>query len=837
MEHTKKNSKKTSFPAPRSSLPVIQFQDGDYGKSIIAFPSIIIPIPVVLDSILEKRISQAGRVIFGHTHEFKIIETENGREAMPDPYRYATLGTIRRITHAKESAKVDIELTARIRMDVINLEEICICDRWEVIGEEYPTPFEFHTESFQRHIRVIKDVVSNVGAINIAGEIFIPPNLQETDLNEKNVGAFIDQSAFLFNHFGALDRVAKFLRSILAEPNVSRRMDLFASLLDDIRHQQKFFKDFFSKQKEEDGENEEISTPGNKTKKDIRGTDGEKNGEYEKYNRPYQKIKEKLSQEVRDAIEHELEQLQSEKQAIESKNHLEFLLKLFSLEETEDRTDIPAAKAVLNEDHAGLEKPKERVLEHLAVREYASGGVSILCFVGPTGVGKTSLGASIARALGRKFVRLSLGGFRDEAEIRGHGYTYTRTQPGWLIKKIIESGSKNPVFVLDEIDKVGRDWRGDPASVLLEALDPEQNKAFLDLSIALPYDFSKVFFICTANTTSTIPTALKDRLEIIRISGYTPYEKLAIAKNHLIAKILKQNGFPLPRMGASPITITLSDGAIVHLIEKYTNESGVRQLERAIRGITRKVVLRFRQGEIPTANEINITEDNLQMYAGKPLIYPEQRFDNLPPGCVPMFAVSDTGGYFFYVEVMFERGHEQRKIKVTGVRGSEIPHNVNNVIEESVDVAFDSLMFEGGILHQTEQTREKEKEFHVHVHISDNAVPKDGPSAGIPILAGLYGRMRNKSIQPNLGATGEIDMVMGAIHSVGGIREKSLAAYRAGIKRFIIPEDNIRDLDEIPEEIKKEIEFLPKRSAWDALLAMFPDDELLMSYIESRRSS
>ncbi|MBI2056493.1 MAG: AAA family ATPase [Candidatus Sungbacteria bacterium] len=822
------------LPIAQVPVPVFQYHGEDYNHPIITFPGVIISV-LVSSPQLKKLLKLSSLVIVSHTDLYRVTEDHGDIVIPPIPYTYGVMGIIRKKEELRKALRVEVECTYRVKMHHVEFNKIFVCQNWEILKEEAPASAVFQTSYFKERMDLIGKYLDgftseiDLNIVGVAG--FTPRALNNTELDRNTLGIYLDQGAHLLNAYSKFERVMKFLRSYLIEPNVMYRMGLLAAFFEDIREEI----DFPARPEAEGTNNSNPET--NKTTKSG-GNVSVRNAEYEKCRQQYQKIKPQLPLNVQEEIESALERFQKEEKSHDAKSHLVYLLKLFSLEETRDNTDIVRAKDILDQDHAGLQRPKERVLEHLAVRKYSTSNTTILCFVGPPGVGKTSLGKSIARALGRKFVRFSLGGLRDESEIKGHGFTYMHTEPGQIVKHLINGGSKNPVFLLDEIDKIGRDVRGDAAAALLELLDPEQNANFFDRSLDVPFDCSKIFFICTANTLSTVPPPLRDRMEIIKLSGYTPYEKLAIAKHHLIPKMIIKNGFPLPQGGGRPpFAISFSDNAIHSLIEKYTEESGVRQLERLLGEITRKIALRFERVEFGEQDNIHITEQNLHIYAGKPLVYPEQRFEKLPPGCVPMFAVSETGGYFFYVEIMFERGRDQRKIKVTGVRGSETSHDISNLIEESVDVAFDSLMLENGVLSRSIVEREREKEYYVHVHVGDSATPKDGPSAGIPILWALYSLFQGKPIQPNLGATGEIDLKLGVIGAVGGIREKALAAYRAGIKRFIIPEDNARDLDEIPEEIKREIEFLPKRFWWDALLEAFPDDDLILSYREAQKNS
>lgn len=561
----------------------------------------------------------------------------------------------------------------------------------------------------------------------------------------------------------------------------------------------------------------------------------------QQFEKQYKNKKSKVPEEAQREIEREISRLKrgmhtSEASMVQS--HLELLLDLPWGILSETTQDLREAKRVLDEDHEGLEKVKERILEHLALRKHGKNtSPSILCFIGPPGVGKTSLGQSIARALGRKFMRLSLGGLRDEADIKGHSGTYINAKPGQIMELIRRAGEANPVFMLDEIDKISLDWRGDPASALLEVLDPKQNSMFRDTYVNVPFDLSQVFFICTGNTTGTIPAPLLDRLELIELPGYTPIEKLAIAKNHLIPKIRKESGLPITRPDGPELDIWFTEGAIRKLILEHTQEAGVRNLEREIRAICGKVLKMYEMGEIPDRSEMKIWEGNLHKFVGKPRVYPESIFAEVPIGCVPMFAVSQHGGHFFYVEARIDRGRPQRKIKVTGVLGSGTSKQVVNLIEESIDIALDNLVLEGGILHSSPEETKSRGEFYIHVNVRDGGIPKEGPSAGVPMLWLMYSLLTDQPIMPRLGATGEIDLRLGAVGAVGGIRDKVLAAHRAKIKKFVLPKDNLIDLEEVPSEIKAEIEFIGVETVWEALCTAFPNDTRLTEFASSHSKS
>lgn len=661
-------------------------------------------------------------------------------------------------------------------------------------------------------------------------ELLVKHNLSKTlgNISVETLGMTLDIIAGVLNCVEADWDIRIPSIMIFREHDVAERFNLVLALLGSIADNKLF------EETEENKTNPAVTSqknnPSNKGKKDDNS-----------YERRYNEIKHKIPLEARKEFEDVLETIKLEGKSQDSNKaiqHFETLMKLFLLEETKDNTVLAEAKSILDEGHWGMQKPKERILGHLAVRKHAaSGTVDILCFVGPPGVGKTSLGESIARALGKKFIRFSLGGLRDESSIKGNELIYISTHPGQIIRGLIRAGSKNPVFMLDEIDKIGLDWRGDPSSALLEVLDPEQNKEFFDKNINAPFDLSRVFFICTANTTVTIPPTLLDRMEVIKLSGYTVYEKLSIAKIHLIPKIRFKFGVPFKRAPLDPLEISFTDSTIIALVEEYTDESGVRSLERAIAGIYRKIVMDLELENFKDVSEVKITPENLEIFAGKSYKYPENRFENLPPGCVPLFAVSESGGHFFYVGVMMDKGQAERKIKVTGVRGGETSKDITNLIEESVDLALDNLLLEGGLLYRKPEERISEGEYHIHVHVGDSAIPKDGPSAGVPILWAILSLLINEPIQPNLGATGEIDLRLGILGAVGGIREKAIAAHRAGIKRFIVSKENERDLDEVPWEIKEEIQFITKRFWWETLEEAFPQNPLIKSYVEKRRSS
>jgi ATP-dependent Lon protease len=468
------------------------------------------------------------------------------------------------------------------------------------------------------------------------------------------------------------------------------------------------------------------------------------------------------------------------------RTYLDWILNLPWNEETEDNLDISHARKVLDEDHYNLEKAKSRILEYLAVKKIkpdAKG--AILCFVGPPGVGKTSLGQSIARALNRKFIRISLGGIRDEAEIRGHRRTYVGALPGRIISALRRVKVKNPVIVLDEVDKIGVDFRGDPASALLEVLDPEQNKEFVDHYLEVPFDLSKVLFITTANTTITIPPALLDRMEVIEIPGYTLEEKLKIAKFYLIPREIENHGL-------NNYKIEFEDKAIEEIINKWTREAGVRQLDRKIAEILRKIAVQVAEKNLKNKKFL-IKSTNVSKFLGPPLFYSEVAERQNEIGVAIGLAWTPFGGDIIFIEALKMPGKGQ--LKLTG--------HLGNVMKESAQAAYSLLRA------NFEKWKIKDNDFDkydVHIHVPAGAIPKDGPSAGIAILMALVSLFSNRPIKKFLAMTGEITL-RGKILPVGGIKEKVLAARRAGIKEIILPKWNKKDLEDIPKDVLKDLIF------------------------------
>jgi ATP-dependent Lon protease len=481
------------------------------------------------------------------------------------------------------------------------------------------------------------------------------------------------------------------------------------------------------------------------------------------------------------------------------RNYLEWLIELPWTKATEDNLDLHQAREILDADHYNLEKVKKRILEYLAVRKLKPDMKGpILCFVGPPGTGKTSLGRSIARALGRKFVRLSLGGVRDEAEIRGHRRTYVGALPGRIIQSIRRAGSNNPVFILDEVDKIGADFRGDPSSALLEVLDPEQNSTFSDHYLEVDFDLSKVMFITTANLLDPIPPPLRDRMEVLELTGYTEEEKLEIAFSHLLPRQLEAHGLTAEQMELIP-------EAVRRVIESYTREAGLRNLEREIAALCRGVAREVAEGG---RQHVRIAAADVATYLGPPRFFRDAALDHPEPGVATGLAWTPTGGDILFIEVLRMPG--KGNLKLTGQLG--------DVMKESANAALSYIRARAPFLGIEEDFFDKAD---LHIHVPAGAIPKDGPSAGVAMLTALVSLLSGRPVKKGLAMTGEITL-RGHVLPVGGIKNKVLAAHRAGIAEIILPAQNQVDLEEIPESVRGDLTFHPVERLDEALKFAFP---------------
>lgn len=504
--------------------------------------------------------------------------------------------------------------------------------------------------------------------------------------------------------------------------------------------------------------------------------------EADKFERKLEKLKApaKVKKKIKEEIGRYKRISSNNSESAVIRGYLETLLAMPWKKASQDNTDVEHAKEILDADHYGLEKVKERILEYLAVKKLNKEGTgTILCLVGPPGTGKTSIAKSVAKALGRKYVRICLGGVRDEAELRGHRRTYVGAMPGRVIAAVKNAKVKNPLILFDEIDKMVSDGRGDPAAALLEILDPEQNKHFSDHYLELPFDLSKAFFICTANGTDTISRPLLDRMEVIELPGYTENEKFHIAKEHLWAKQLKQNGITRSQL-------TITDKALRTMILRYTREAGVRGLERKIASVCRKAAKAVAQADEGTKTKLRISDRNIKEYLGKPVYMPNAANEKPEVGIVRGLAWTSVGGETLEIEVVVLNG--TGKLELTGKLG--------DVMKESARIALTYVRF----LVQDEVDEDYFEKHDIHIHVPEGATPKDGPSAGITMTTAIYSAVTGKPVRADIAMTGEVTL-RGRVLPIGGLKEKLLAAKQAGIKEVLVPKENSRDVDEMETEI------------------------------------
>jgi ATP-dependent Lon protease len=510
-----------------------------------------------------------------------------------------------------------------------------------------------------------------------------------------------------------------------------------------------------------------------------------------------------LPEEARKAVDRELGRLERLPSASAEygviRTYLDWILSLPWSKTTEDNLDLERARQILDEDHYDLDKVKDRIIESLAVAKLKNDvSGSILCFVGPPGVGKTSLGQSIARTLGRQFVRVSVGGVRDESEIRGHRRTYIGSMPGTIIRALRDAESRNPVFLIDEIDKMGADWRGDPASAMLEVLDPEQHSTYRDHYLDLPFDLSKVLFITTANQLETIPPPLLDRMDVIQLSGYTENEKVGIARKYLVPKQLEAHGLDREK-------VTVTEGALRTVIREYTREAGVRNLERQIAALARKAARRVAEGKARGSTRID--ERRVRSWLGPRRFAGEVRRRTADPGVATGLAVTATGGDVLFIEASSYPG--RGRLRVTGQLGE--------VMQESAQAALSWVRSHSEVL---DLDPEWFAEHDIHVHVPAGAVPKDGPSAGITMVTAIVSLVSGRPVSEQVAMTGEVTLT-GQVLGIGGLRDKILAAQRAGVRKVILPKENEPDLDDLPSEARKELEFVLADHVDEVLAAAF----------------
>ncbi len=631
--------------------------------------------------------------------------------------------------------------------------------------------------AFEKYVsisnKISPDVLLSVSSIGDAGRF--------VDVLASHISLKLEQKQALVEAVLVRDRLEVLYSLLLSEIEI---LEVEKDIGEKVRHQiNKMQKEYYLREQ----------------LKIIREELGEEQSHDEEIAKYYEKLKKlRLNKKITEKVTKEIDRLSklgaSSAESGVIRNYVNTILDLPWNKQTKEKIDIKRSRLILDEDHYGLKSVKERVLEYLAVRELTKSMKGpIICLVGPPGVGKTSIAKSIARSLDRKFIRMSLGGVRDEAEIRGHRRTYIGAIPGRIMTSIKECESKNPVFLFDEIDKLSGDFRGDPASALLEVLDPEQNKEFTDHFLEIPFDLSKVMFITTANTLSTIPRPLLDRMEVIQVSGYTEFEKLNIAKKYLVPKQSKEHGL-------EKYKFTLSDKTIVDIINRYTRESGVRELERKISTICRKAATIIVEDN---KKSIRVNTQNITKFLG----IPKYRIDEISlldqVGIVTGLAWTSVGGQTLSIEVSTMKG--TGKLVLTGQLG--------DVMKESARAGLSYIRTKIDEYNIPNDFYEK---LDIHIHIPEGAIPKDGPSAGITMATAMISALSGVKVNRKVAMTGEITL-RGRVLPIGGFKEKSLAAKRAGIKKILFPIDNVKDLEDIPESVKKEIEFVAVSSMDEVL--------------------
>jgi len=778
-KNNKINEKDIEIP---KELPVLAVRD------IVIFPYMIIPLFVGRD-ISVKAVEHAlntNRLILLLTQKDFNIE-------VPEPSDLYNIGTIcmimRMLRLPDGRLKILVQGISKAKALDFYQSEVFYMAKIEKIEDEAIKEITIEHEAIIRTVKEQLEKVISLGKNILPDAMVIIENIDEpgrlADLIASNLGLKSDQAQEILEINNPIERLKK-INEIL-----NREIQL-------LTIQQKIQKD--AKNEIDKTQREYFLREQLKAIQRELGDIDEKAEEITEFRKKIEEAK--MPEKVKEEAEKQLKRLERmHPESAESaviRTYLEWLTELPWTRSTEDRLDIKSAKDVLDKDHYDLEKVKERILEYLSVRKLKEKMKGpILCFIGPPGVGKTSLGRSIAKALGREFVRISLGGVRDEAEIRGHRRTYVGALPGRIIQGIRQAGKNNPVLMLDEIDKLGMDFRGDPSSALLEVLDPEQNNSFVDHYLAVPFDLSKVMFICTGNIADTIPSALKDRMEIIYLSGYTEEEKLQIAKKYLIPKQIEEHGL-------NPSILKISDKAIRYIITHYTREAGVRNLEREIANLCRKVAKYVAEGK---KKKFYLTAQKVPKFLGAPKYLPEEELKKEEVGVATGLAWTEAGGDVIYVEATIMKG--KGNLILTGQLG--------DIMKESAQAALSYVKS------KAKELKIEEKLFSnsdLHIHVPAGAIPKDGPSAGITMASAIASVFTGKPLRKDVAMTGEITL-RGRVLPIGGLKEKVLAAKRMGIKTVIIPKRNKKDLEELPKYVKEGMKFILVESMDQVLRHIF----------------
>jgi len=751
------------------SLPVLPVRD------IVVFPYMIIPLFVGRD-ISIKAIDHAL-----NTNRMVVLMSQKDINVeAPSPDDLYSVGTvcmiIRMLKLPDGRVKILVQGLSKVRALSFTQTDPFFIAKIDKLPEQKAEGVSLENEALLRNVKEQLDKAVTLGRTILPDVMVVIENIDDpgrlADLIASNLGLRTEQAQEILempDPIGRLNRISEILAREIQLLTIQQKIQTEARGEIDKTQREYFLREQLKAIQRELGDIDER---------------GEEIGEFRR------KIEEaKMPEKVMKEAEKQLKRLEKmHPESAESgtiRTYLEWLTELPWSKSTKDQLDIKVAEKVLNEDHYDLEKVKERILEYLSVRKLKEKMKGpILCFIGPPGVGKTSLGRSIARSLGREFIRMSLGGVRDEAEIRGHRRTYVGALPGRIIQGIKQAGTSNPLLMLDEIDKIGADFRGDPSSALLEVLDPEQNNSFMDHYLAVPFDLSKVMFITTGNLTDTIPGPLRDRMEILYLSGYTDEEKLQIARKYLVPKQLDEHGI-------SAKMLKIGDSAIRQIISHYTREAGVRNLEREIANLCRKVAKRVAEGK---AKVFDVTGNTISRYLGSPKYLPEEEMKQNEVGVSTGLAWTEAGGDVIFVEAMLMKG--KGTLTMTGQLG--------DVMKESAQAALSYVRSKGKELGIDADAFSQND---LHIHVPAGAIPKDGPSAGITMATAIASAFTGRAVRRDVAMTGEITL-RGRVLPIGGLKEKALAAKRMGIKMIVVPKRNKKDVDDLPKYVKEGMNFV-----------------------------
>jgi ATP-dependent Lon protease len=762
------------------SLPVLPLRD------IVIFPYMIVPLFVQRERSIravEHALAENRMIMLVAQRDLEKEEPIGG-----DLYNYGTAASIMRMLKMPDG-RIRILVQGLARASVTRFDENLphLLAHILPLSDTEPDADELEMEALIRNVRASLERAITLGK-NISGEVMaIVANLEDpgrlADVAASNLELKVIDAQSVLEKLNPAERLHRVNELLAREINVLMvQQEINTQAKGEIDRSQR---EFYLRQQlkaiqTELGEGNEL---------------GEEIAQYRE-----KMLQSKLPEQVEEEVDRQIKKLErmhpDAAEAATLRNYLDVMVALPWSKTSEENLDLKRAQTILDEDHYGLEKVKERIIETLAVRKLKDKVKGqILCLVGPPGVGKTSLGRSIARALNRKFQRLSLGGLHDEAEIRGHRRTYIGAMPGRIVQSIQQAGTNNPLIMLDEIDKVGADFRGDPSSALLEVLDPEQNFSFRDNYLGVPFDLSNVMFMTTANMLDTVHAALRDRMEVIRLAGYTEEEKVEIARRHIIPKQMDAHGI-------TPRHLTISRSALRGIILQYTHEAGLRQFEREIASVCRKVARRVADG---SELLVRVTVNNLHEFLGIPHVYPEEVLKKDQIGVATGLAWTPAGGDVLFIEALLTAG--KGTLVLTGQLG--------DVMKESAQAA---LSWAKAHAEELSIDPEKFSKFDIHVHVPEGAIPKDGPSAGVTLAAAMASALSGKAVRRSVAMTGEITL-RGNVLPVGGVKEKVLAARRARVSTIVLPQQNRRDLEEVPKELQKEINFVFVESVRQALKA------------------